>query len=441
MWISWLIHDRSRRKYHDDQSPSSYHSVVLSTNHLRKRDYIHSFIIYQPQPSRGKKRRILTRFKPHTAGNTSSREDNTTLNRSNKIQHRNYQMVPTSSCWFRVLSSHQTFCSPWFLLVPGLILRSDPRSLRICRLQVSTSKPASTFFGHCWCRVSTAKHASTTVGFNIPNQGQSPPTSGSQAVDATDASRLIIPPHMRKMQGSQAEHNIFRPGLQLGRIPKTGGVIRRAPGNTAGPLQTPGETQDMCLSKSPRLHPSTSCKKRKFPVKGSRIRQSTRKSSCARALVPRSLQDKSTGPPREVASTPQQRSPFLQGPVTGLRTLYPADERQSSLKHQQVHLRRTLHHWEKTYVSYKTGKQILSSTEIQDQGPESYKITFEQVQNLEVLIKTPVYHLEKRLSSRPKKKSEKGKQRPVHYKHAEMERLRLAKLHMLSPDFTHEIER
>ncbi|KAF2552972.1 hypothetical protein F2Q68_00034431 [Brassica cretica] len=43
------------------------------------------------------------------------------------------------------------------------------------------------------------------------------------------------------------------------------------------PLQTPGETQDPRLSKSPRLHPSTSCKKRKFPVKESRIRQSTRK--------------------------------------------------------------------------------------------------------------------------------------------------------------------
>ncbi|KAF2594282.1 hypothetical protein F2Q70_00043368 [Brassica cretica] len=53
-----------------------------------------------------------------------------------------------------------------------------------------------------------------------------------------------------------------------------------------------------------------------------------------------------------------------------------------------------------TYVGYKTRKQILSSTEIQDQAPEYYKITFEQVQNLEVLIKTPVYHLEKGLSSR-----------------------------------------
>ncbi|KAF3577035.1 hypothetical protein DY000_02030675 [Brassica cretica] len=111
------------------------------------------------------------------------------------------------------------------------------------------------------------------------------------------------------------------------------------------PLQTPGETQDPCLPKSPRLHPSTSCKKRKFPLKESRTRQSTRK-----ALVPRSLQvlkDKFTGPPREVSSTPQQRSPFLQGPVTGLKTMYPADECQSLLKHQQVHLRRTLHHWEK----------------------------------------------------------------------------------------------
>ncbi|WZY99213.1 hypothetical protein YC2023_071542 [Brassica napus] len=50
-------------------------------------------------------------------------------------------------------------------LVPagfGPILRSGPCSLRICRLQVSTSKPTSTFFGHCWSRASTAKHASTT---------------------------------------------------------------------------------------------------------------------------------------------------------------------------------------------------------------------------------------------------------------------------------------
>ncbi|KAH0883890.1 LOW QUALITY PROTEIN: hypothetical protein HID58_059986 [Brassica napus] len=208
------------------------------------------------------------------------------------------------------------------------------------------------------------------------------------------------------------------------------------------PLRTPGETQDPCLSKSPRLHPSRSCKKRKFPVMESRIGQSTRK-----ALVPRSLQvlkDKSTGPPRKVASTPQQRSPFLQGPVTGLRTIWRMSKLTEASGSPSPSNPTSLG---ESYVGYKTGKQILSSTEIQDQGPESYKITFEQGQNLEVLIKTPVFHLEKMTllqvltRSRPKKKSEKGKQHPVHYKHAEMERLRLAKLHMLSPDFTHEIER
>ncbi|KAH0854011.1 hypothetical protein HID58_092701 [Brassica napus] len=372
------------------------------------RHHIHSFRIFQPQPSRGKKRRILTRSKPHTAGNTSSGEDNTTQNRINKIQHRNYQLVlgpilrsdflqslslvPASSgsypqirfsavpgsCWFRVLSSDQTFCSPWFLLVPGPILRSDPRSLRICRFRVPTQSRCLQLLTPAG--LGSSLQVSTTFG----------PMGAAitkQALDDIHTSRLPTPPHMRKMQGSQAGHNIFRPGLQLGRILKTGGVRRRAPGNTTGvpgnhkelrppyyrffpatnpdialkeikafyPLQTPGETQDPCLSKSPRLHPSTSCKKRKFPVKDSRIRQSTRKSSYARALVPRSLQvlkDKSTSPPREVASTPQQRSAFLQGPVTGLRTLYPADECQSSLKHQQVHLRRTLHHWEKpTWVT------------------------------------------------------------------------------------------
>ncbi|KAF2534682.1 hypothetical protein F2Q70_00030026 [Brassica cretica] len=101
-----------------------------------------------------------------------------------------------------------------------------------------------------------------------------------------------------------------------------------------------------------------------------------------------------------------------------------------------------------TYVGYKTGKKILSSTEIQDQGPESYKITFEQVQNLiSKSISVEPYITERNLRpepgsthqdpglpsgkttllqvltrSRPKKKSEKGKQRPAHYKHAEMER-------------------
>ena len=102
-------------------------------------------------------------------------------------------------------------------------------------------------------------------------------------------------------------------------------------------------------------HPRGSREQPEEVTKRHRQKENIYRSSCARALVPRSLQvlkDKSTGPPREVASTPQQRSPFLQGPVTGLRTMYPADECQSSLKHQQVHLRRTLHHWEKpTWVT------------------------------------------------------------------------------------------
>ncbi|KAF3531147.1 hypothetical protein DY000_02040744 [Brassica cretica] len=54
-----------------------------------------------------------------------------------------------------------------------------------------------------------------------------------QALDAINPSKLTTPPHMRKMRGPQAGYNIFRPGLQLGRIPKAGGVRRRAPGNTA----------------------------------------------------------------------------------------------------------------------------------------------------------------------------------------------------------------
>ncbi|KAF2602724.1 hypothetical protein F2Q70_00026135 [Brassica cretica] len=97
-------------------------------------------------------------------------------------------------------------------------------------------------------------------------------------------------------------------------------------------------------------HPRGSREQPEEVTKRHRQKENIYRSSCARALVPWSLQalkDKSTGPPREVASTPQQRSPFLQGPVTGLRIMYPADECQSSLKHQQIHLCRTLHHWEK----------------------------------------------------------------------------------------------
>ncbi|KAH0878460.1 LOW QUALITY PROTEIN: hypothetical protein HID58_065854 [Brassica napus] len=445
------------------------------------RHYIHSFRIFQPQPSRGKKRRILTISKPHTAGNTSSREDNTALNRSNKIQHRDYKLTSCSpwfllipgpilrsdflqsmgailrshflqflvpadsgsypqirlsavpgSYWFRVLSSDQTFCSPWFLLIPGPILRSH--FLQFMVPADSGSYPQirlSAVPGSCWFHALSAVHDQTFCSpwfllvpgpilrsdprslwicrFRVPKQSQclqllTPAGSGSSlhnksqqhsdpmgaaitAVDDIHTSILITPPHMRKMQGSQAGHNIFRPGLQFGQILKTGGVKSNGstkkhapttllplfPATNADippkeikafyPLQ---ETQDPCLSKSPRLHPSTSCKKRKFPVKD----------EYHQILMGQSISSKE---------------------LLGLRTMHPADECRSSLKHQQVHLRRTLRHWEKPTW---TGKQILSSTKIQDQGLESYKITFEQVQMLEVLFKTPVYHLEKRLSSR-----------------------------------------
>ncbi|KAF3490223.1 hypothetical protein F2Q69_00053300 [Brassica cretica] len=63
----------------NDASPSSYHSVELSTDRLRKRHYIYSCEISQPQPPGGKKRRILIKSKAHAAGNTSSTEDNTLL--------------------------------------------------------------------------------------------------------------------------------------------------------------------------------------------------------------------------------------------------------------------------------------------------------------------------------------------------------------------------
>ncbi|WZZ89669.1 hypothetical protein YC2023_118248 [Brassica napus] len=163
----------------------------------RKRHYIHSFRIFQPQPSRGKIRRILTRSKPHTSGNTSSREDNTTLNKSNKTQHRNYQLVPTvmgpilrsdflqslvptdsgsypqirlsavpGSCWFRVLSSDQTFCSPWFLLVPGPILRSDfPQSLVPAGFGSYPQIRLSTVAGSCWFRVLSSDQTSCNPWF------------------------------------------------------------------------------------------------------------------------------------------------------------------------------------------------------------------------------------------------------------------------------------
>ncbi|KAH0874814.1 hypothetical protein HID58_072176 [Brassica napus] len=231
---------------------------------------------------------------------------------------------------------------------------------------------------------STIHHWVPGSSFQVPDPRSRIPSPGYR-------SRVSgYPPYMEvKSNGSTKKK---APTTLLPLFPATNPDIPLKEIKAFYPLQTPRETQDMCLSKFTRLHPSTSCKKRKFPVKESRIRQSTEdsrqsdgsfgdiqetlrvahprgsreqpeevtkrhrqkeniyRSSCVRALVPRSLQvleDKSTGPVREVASTPQQRSSFLQGPDTGLRTLYPADECQSSLKHQQVHLRRTLHHWEK----------------------------------------------------------------------------------------------
>ncbi|KAH0873504.1 hypothetical protein HID58_070866 [Brassica napus] len=385
--------------------------ILRDDGDRRKRHYFHSFRIFQPQPSRGKKRRILTRSKPHTAENTSSRKANTTLNRritnwfllvpagSGSYPQIRLSAVP-DSCWFRVLSSDQTSCSPWSLLVPGPILKSD--FLQSLIPAGSGSYP----------QIRSPQSSDLPVpgsGSSLHNKSQQPsdPMGGSHH-QAIPRRHPYFQTHNSASYGKDARFSSGTQHFPPGFTTWTNSKDMRTPTTLLPlfsatnpdiplkeikafyPLQTPGETQDPCLSKSPRLHPSTSCKKQKFPVKESKIRQSTRKSSCARALVPRSLQvlkDKSTGPPREVASTPQQRSPFLQGPVTGLRTLYPADESSPSPSNPTS--------LGETYMSYKTGKQILLSTEIQDQGPESYKITFEQVQNLEVLIKTPVYHLEK----------------------------------------------
>ena len=113
------------------------------------------------------------------------------------------------------------------MLVPGHILRSDPRSLRICRFRVPTQS-------RCLQLLTPAGSESS-----LDNKSQQPsdPMGAAitkQALDDIHTSRITTPPHMGKMQGSQAGHNIFRPGLQLGRILKTGGVRRRAPGNTTG---------------------------------------------------------------------------------------------------------------------------------------------------------------------------------------------------------------
>ncbi|KAF2550477.1 hypothetical protein F2Q68_00034504 [Brassica cretica] len=378
--IPWLIHDRSRRK-----------------------------------------------AKPHTAGNTSSREDNTTPNRSNQIQHKDYQLVPASSGSYPQIRLSADPGSYWFLLI---------RSPQTTDLLAPSLNLKASLYIH-WpllVSVSTAKHASTAVGFNIPNQGQSPPTSGlvdsklktppiweskeeflgtPQAYQATTKrwiERLLVLinfhwscsakgslPKRREhcfsasCKGAEekrelyiktcwpsdswaqleqrrvkeaGEHTFqvlfisgFRVPASRSQIPGHGSkVLDPGPGSPATHLtwredsrQSDGSFSD--IQEALRVaHPRGSREQPEEVTKRHRQKENIYRSSCARALVPWSLQalkDKSTGPPREVASTPQQRSPFLQGPVTGLRIMYPADECQSSLKHQQIHLCRTLHHWEK----------------------------------------------------------------------------------------------
>ncbi|KAF3579566.1 hypothetical protein DY000_02031649 [Brassica cretica] len=69
-------------------------------------------------------------------------------------------------------------------------------------------------------------------------------------------------PYMEvKSNGSTKKH---APTTLLPLFPATNADIPPKEIKAFYPLQ---ETQDPCLSKSPRLHPSTSCKKRKFPVK------------------------------------------------------------------------------------------------------------------------------------------------------------------------------
>ena len=130
-------------------SPSSYHSVELSTDRLytkipwqfgaRKRGshiLLDNVIgrrnitcilskISQPQPPGGKKQRILIRSKAHAARNASSREDNTLLTAVAKIQRKNYLWVPASSCWFQIPTRNHTSTilgSCWF----GSQLQSRP---------------------------------------------------------------------------------------------------------------------------------------------------------------------------------------------------------------------------------------------------------------------------------------------------------------------------
>ncbi|WZZ50722.1 hypothetical protein YC2023_050829 [Brassica napus] len=98
----------------NDMSPSSYHSVERSTDRLRKRHYIYSCKIPQPQPPGGQKRRILIRSKAHAAGNTSLREDNTLLI---AVARFNAGTTRNASCWFQIpIRNHTSTISGscWF---------------------------------------------------------------------------------------------------------------------------------------------------------------------------------------------------------------------------------------------------------------------------------------------------------------------------------------
>ncbi|KAG2304437.1 hypothetical protein Bca52824_033088 [Brassica carinata] len=57
----------------------------------------------------------------------------------------------SGSSWFRVLSSDQTFCSPWFLLVQGPILKSDfLQSLVPAGLRSYPQIRLPAVPGYCW---------------------------------------------------------------------------------------------------------------------------------------------------------------------------------------------------------------------------------------------------------------------------------------------------
>ncbi|KAF3592123.1 hypothetical protein DY000_02022241 [Brassica cretica] len=96
------------------------------------------------------------------------------------------------SCWFWLLSSDQTSCSPWSLLVPGPILRSDflqslvpagfgsypqIRSLQSSDLPVPGPNPKliSTIIDSCWFWIFTTQQVSTTFRPNGGSHHQASP--------------------------------------------------------------------------------------------------------------------------------------------------------------------------------------------------------------------------------------------------------------------------